>query len=238
MNIAPLPATLNFDTTASIIDSNQQKFLVCCFFTPSYQEHAQKLKQSLEQLGIDYNLQPVPEQGHWEANTRVKPYFLSHCLQIFPDRDILYLDADAVVKHPLNHFNKVIADVAVYNTKRAEGMSHDYLTGTIFLKNTKATKDFVAEWCAVQSNCHPTMVDQDSFDIAMKKHRPYIQVEDLELGYVKIFDKDFDGKIYIEQYQASREQTKLKRKRIRWRNRALIIAVVAIFFATIGTFIE
>ena len=46
-----------------------------------------------------------------------------------------------------------------------------------------------------------------------------ISVEPLPAGYIKIFDKDYEGEIYIEQYQASRGQTKLRRQKIRRRNR-------------------
>ena len=55
----------------------------------------------------------------------------------------------------------------------------------------------------------------------------------IQLSLLKIFDKDYEGDIYIEQYQASRGQTKLKRKNIRIRNRVIgvtalvVIAIIA-----------
>jgi len=233
MTTVTLPNTINFNTNPDVVDQYLQDFIVCCFFTPSYEGHAKQLKQSIKQLQINYYLQPVPEQGYWEANTRIKPYFLDHCLKQFPNRNVLYLDADAIVKNSLNYFDEITCDVAVYHTKGAQGMSHDYLTGTIFLKNKQVTKDFVGRWCAVQDDCKLTLVDQDSFDQAMQTSNTHLVIADLPLGYIKIFDKDFDGKVYIEQYQASRQQTKLKRKLIRRRNQILSFTFISLAVAAV-----
>ena len=104
--------------TDSIINVNDNhSFIVCCFYTASYQEHAMRLKSSLDQFKISYYFSEVEDAGYWEANTRLKPHFVLDCLNKFPDKDILYLDADAVVKKPIDYFNRVTADVAFYKTK-------------------------------------------------------------------------------------------------------------------------
>ena len=205
-------------------------FIVCCFYTESYRSHALSLKQSLEQFGLNYYFKQVEDAGYWEANTRIKPHFVLECLQKFPNLDILYLDADAIVKKPLDYFNHIKADVAFYKTKGMPGMSHDYLASTMFFKNTPATINLVKQWIAEQVDGKRTQVDQDSLDAAMKKLESTLTIESLNPGYIKIFDKDYEGEVYIEQYQASRGQTKLRRQKIRQRNRilgAIIISVVA-----------
>lgn len=223
--------TASYPTIFKEIGSSDS-FLVCCFYTDSYRDHALSLKQSLDNLNLNYYFKEVDDGGYWEANTRIKPHFILECLQLFPDKNVLYLDADAIVKQTLNYFNNITSDIAIYHTKRAQGMSHDYLTGTIFFRNNQVTKDFVQEWCIIQNDCKDTMVDQDSFDQAIEINKSNLIVDDLPLGYIKIFDKDYDGDIYIEQYQASRGQTKLKRQRIRWRNR-VIGGTVAILLAAL-----
>lgn len=206
--------------TDSIINVNDNhSFIVCCFYTASYQEHAMRLKSSLDQFKISYYFSEVEDAGYWEANTRLKPHFVLDCLNKFPDKDILYLDADAVVKKPIDYFNRVTSDVAFYKTKGMPGMSHDYLASTMFFRNTEPTKALVKQWIAEQVDGKETQVDQDSLDAAMIKFDNKITVEPLPAGYIKIFDKDYEGEIYIEQYQASRGQTKLRRQKIRRRNR-------------------
>ncbi|WP_201526077.1 putative nucleotide-diphospho-sugar transferase [Psychrobacter frigidicola] len=214
-------------TNISVTDS----FIVCCFYTDSYRNQALSLKQSLDDFNLNYYFKEVEDAGYWEANTRIKPHFILECLQQFPDKNILYLDADALVKKPLDYFNHITADVAFYKTKGMAEMSHDYLASTMFFKNTVNTVNLVNQWITEQVNGKRIQVDQDSLDAAMDKLSDTLTVEPLNPGYIKIFDKDYDGDVYIEQYQASRSQTKLKRQKIRWRNRAIGGTVVIVLSA-------
>lgn len=215
--------------------TNQSTFIICCFYTDSYKDHALLLKDSLDTFGLEYYFKQVDDEGYWEANTRIKPHFILECLQKFPSKNVLYLDADALVKKPLDYFNDITADVAFYKTKGMPGMSHDYLASTMFFNNTAATLILVKQWIAEQVDGKRTQVDQDSLDAAMEKLADNLSVEALNPGYIKIFDKDYDGEIYIEQYQASRGLTKLKRKNIRKRNRIIgaSIFIVAGFISYI-----
>ena len=219
-------------TNLSATDS----FIVCCFYTDSYRDHALSLKQSLDDFNLNYCFKEVEDAGYWEANTRIKPHFILECLESFPTKNILYLDADALVKKPLDYFNHITADVAFYKTKGMPGMSHDYLASTMFFRNTPNTVTLVKQWIAEQVNGKRTQVDQDSLDLAMDKLANTVTIEPLNPGYIKIFDKDYDGDIYIEQYQASRGQTKLKRQKIRWRNR-IIGAIILLVIIAVGIFI-
>ena len=225
--------------TDSIININEEHgFIVCCFYTESYHEHAMRLKSSLDKFNLSYYFSQVEDAGYWEANTRLKPHFILECLNKFPEKDILYLDADAIVKQPIDYFNNVTADVAFYKTKGMPGMSHDYLASTMFFKNTEPTKALVQQWITEQVDGKNTQVDQDSLDQAMIKFEDKISMEPLPAGYIKIFDKDYEGEIYIEQYQASRGQTKLRRQKIRRRNRLIGLTLITITVASIGYFIN
>lgn len=206
-------------------------FIVCCFYTDSYRSHALNLKESLDKFNLNYYFKEVEDAGYWEANTRIKPHFILECLKKFPNKNVLYLDADALVKKPLDYFNTINADVAFYKTKGMPGMSHDYLASTMFFNNTANTMTLVEQWITEQVDGKQTQVDQDSLDSAMQKLSDTLTVEALNPGYIKIFDKDYDGDIYIEQYQASRGHTKLKRQKIRQRNKiAIITALIIIAF--------
>ncbi len=226
-----------FDATkATIMTGHKHSFMVCCFYTDNYHKYAMALKESLDKFGLNYCLQKVENRGHWEANTRIKPEFLLDCLHRFQDMNLLYLDADAVVKKPLDYFDDISEDLAIYTTSKAvEGMSHDFLTGTIFIKNNPMGKLLLEKWVQAQSNAKQTQVDQDSIETAIYQLQDKISILPLPLAYIKIFDtdmaKNYDSEIYIEQYQASRGQTKLRRKRIRQRNRligAIVILLVVV----------
>ena len=218
---------------------SQHTFIVCCFYTESYRTHALSLKKSLDYFDLNYYFKQVEDAGYWEANTRIKPHFILECLQKFPDKNILYLDADALVKKPLDYFNHITADVAFYKTKGMAGMSHDYLASTMFFQNTVNTIQLIEQWIAEQIDGKRTQVDQDSLDAAMHKIGDILSVEPLNPGYIKIFDKNYDGEVYIEQYQASRSQTKLKRQKIRQRNQFLIFSsLIIIGFVLIASIMD
>ena len=208
-------------------------YVICCFFTDSYHDHAMSLKRSLEAFDISYFFKQVEDAGYWEANTRIKPHFVLECLQKFPDKNIVYLDADAVVKKPLDYFNHIDADIAIYKTKGMAGMSHDYLASTMFFNNTANTHKLVEQWIAEQVDGKRTQVDQDSLDAAMTKLDGLLTIEPLNPGYIKIFDKEYEGEVFIEQLQASRGQTKLRRQRIRQRNRLIGVIALAVIIITV-----
>lgn len=217
---------------------SQDKFIVVCFFTPNYHDHALRLKGTLDKFNLNYYFEEVADAGFWEANTRLKPHFIQRCLQKFPEYGILYLDADAGVVKPLNYFNELAQkdiDVAFYYTRGLPNMSHDYLASTLYFNNTPTTNALVQQWIDEQKDGKRTQVDQDSLDSAMLKFAGKIKVEPLNAGYIKIFDKDYDGEVYIEQYQASREQPKLRRQLIRRRNR--IIGVVVLVLIGLGLYL-
>ena len=75
------------------------QFLVIAYYTEntSYQDLAEKLKNSLQRFDLPHYIEPIKDQGSWEKNTHYKAYFIKKCLN---DRnlDLLYVDVDAVFK--------------------------------------------------------------------------------------------------------------------------------------------
>lgn len=208
-------------------------FLTCGFFTDGYAAEAAQLRDSLERTGTPYFLKRFPSRGYWEANTRIKPEFLLDCLRRFPGRDVVYLDADSVVRSPLELFYRFGADLGVFVAPDSAGMSHRYLTGTLYLRNTPAVHAFVEDWIAAQDGM-VLGVDQDSFSAAVDRH-PELKIGPLPESYVKIFDRGSETPV-VEHFQASRQRVKLQRTMKKARNVAIGLALVAalIWLATNG----
>jgi hypothetical protein len=199
-------------------------FLTCGFFTDGYAAEAAQLRSSLEQTGTPYFQKHYPSRGYWEANTRIKPEFLLECLRRFPGRDIVYLDADCVVRSPLKLFFDFTADVGVFSAPAAAGLSHRYLTGTLYLRNTPAVHTFVQDWIDAQDGM-VLGVDQDSFTTAIDKHTD-LKIGPLPESYVKIFDRGTETPV-VEHFQASRQRVKLQRTMKKARNATIGAAVLA-----------
>lgn len=199
-------------------------FLACSFFTDAYRINAEHLQTSLVQTQTPYFLKRYPSRGYWEANTRIKPEFLLTCLQRFPERDIVYLDADSVVHAPLELFFNFQGDVGVFVAPANSRLSHAYLTGTLYLRNTAAVRRFVQDWIDAQDGM-VLGVDQDSFAAAIERN-PALVVTPLPESYVKIFDRG-DAAPVIEHFQASRRHVKLQRTLKKGRNTLLATLVIA-----------
>lgn len=190
-------------------------FLVCGFYTDGYVHEAEQLRASLELTQTPHFLQRYPSRGYWEANTRIKPEFLLACLERFADKDVVYLDADSVVRSRLALFYDFPADLGVYEAPTEGELSHRYLTGTLYLRNNAAVRRFVQDWIDAQ-NGMVLGVDQDSFSAAVEKNAT-LNILPLPAAYVKIFDRGDETPV-VEHFQASRKRVKLQRTLKKTRN--------------------
>lgn len=75
--------------------------VVVSYYTdPFYQKEAFELLRSCQLHQLDYRIEHIPPQGGgtWLENTNYKPTFLLAQARLFPDRTLLWLDADARVR--------------------------------------------------------------------------------------------------------------------------------------------
>lgn len=213
-------------------------FVVCAFFTDNYADQVASLAASVESFGLAFYKKRYDSRGFWEANTRIKPEFLLHCLDKFPDKDVLYLDADSVMKKFPDLLVNFNGDIGVYASDTRQGFTHSYLTGTLFLTNNDCVRRFLHRWIESQG-AKATDVDQDGFQKAVQWSTD-VRVVSLPASYTKIFDRsDMGGEAVIEHYQASRRQVKLARLLNRARNvvlgLGLLLLAAWVAFRSVGS---
>ena len=188
-----------------------QHYVVCAFFTPGYRPHITRLKASLDRLGLNYHLREYPEQVTWEATTRFKPKFIADCMQQFPSFNILYVDADAIVRELPDFCDTVSSDVAIlfspvlHRHRRALSIA----AGTLFIRNTPGGQRFVAAWNEQAAHVIPTTRDEDMIYMAFPALEG-VSFTALPKAYSKIFDSPGPVPV-IEHFQASRKAFKLRR---------------------------
>lgn len=210
----------------------KQPFVVCAFYTPNYLPQILALKHSLEKHDLNHFLKLYPSQPTWEATTRLKAPFLLDCMTHFPNTNILYLDADAVVKKPPTHLNDITTDIAlcVFN-KPIKGKHCLQLSGgTVYIRNTEGARRFVSAWAAASKTCKSTATDEDAIHMAFS-NLDTITISVLPPAFYKVFDNARMPDPIIEHFQASRSQIKHS-KRLRSLKRYSIIAVS--FLAALG----
>jgi hypothetical protein len=204
-----------------------QRYVVCAFYTPNYLEPLLALKASLDALGINYFLKRYDRAATWEATTRLKPVFVDHCMGRFPDHDVLYLDADAVVRKIPTFFDTVTSDVCLLFNAVKPGKIH-YLriaAGTLLVRNTEGGRRFAAQWKAEEANASMLSLDEDLIYMAMPKLQG-VSFTALPQAYTKIFDRP-GADPYIEHFQASRGQFKWRRVIRKARRVAIGVGIAA-----------
>lgn len=147
----------------------QQNYIVCAYYTPNYAAHASALKRSLEVLQINHYLKHYESRGSkkrdWHANTRIKPTFIAHCLDKFPEKHILYVDADAIVKQQLSLLDDIETDLAVCVKPIKTQLR--IAVGTVFVRNSPGGRQLVKEWIGAESDCGPLDSDSNMLHIAV-----------------------------------------------------------------------
>jgi hypothetical protein len=206
-----------------------QSYVVCAFYTPNYLPQVLNLKASLDALGINHFLKRYERRETWEATTRLKPVFLGAALARFPDHNVVYLDADAVVRQPLTFFDEMAGDVSLL-IHRANARGRNYLrlaSGTIFVRNSEGGRRFAAAWAAEEANSGPLTLDEDMIYMAFDKLTG-VAIAPLPVAYCKIFDRPDGIDPVVEHFQASRGQPKLAKSARRNRRLALIAGIIVL----------
>ena len=181
---------------------------IISFYTedPIYSECIKNMHQSLIDVGNDIDVYIAAiKPSDWSSATNYKPLFIQRCLREFKE-PVLWVDADAIVRKPLDYFKTLDCDMACHFRRGKE-----LLTGTIYFQPTKNTFDLIDEWLLMIKN-NPTKWEQRNLQIALCG-KPSVRIEKLHAGYCFIFDimrktKEYTGDIYVEHYQKSREAKK------------------------------
>jgi hypothetical protein len=221
--LAPLPAEY-------LWTEGGQPYIVCAFYTPNYLPQIRSLKASLDLHKINHFLKCYEPRGGWEANTRLKPVFVSYCLDKFAGTDIVYLDADAVVRKPLAAFATMTSDVTMlFHPTKANGKWYLRISaGTVAIRNTPGGRKFAQLWAAGESKATTATVDEDLVYMAFADMAG-VSITVLPPDYYKIFDAPGSDPT-IEHFQASRSQFKIRKtlrralQLVGWTVGALVLA--------------
>jgi hypothetical protein len=195
-------------------------WILISFYTigTGYEKEIKGLERSLKEFDIDYYFFRCESKGSWRKNLNYKSQVIMEAFDKYLDRDIVFVDADAIVRqYPVlfdDLSNGKDYDMAAhfhpYRGTRMHGGS--LLSGTLWFKNSYRGRRIVKEWHAIGLG-HPTIRHQHCLRLAVAELRikrvMMPNVYKLPAGYTLIFDYygRFRGpkpKAVIEHFQASR----------------------------------
>jgi hypothetical protein len=207
--------------------------LIIGFHTPDevYRTEAERLKKSLDRLGLDYQISVVEPESNWVRTTLLKPSW------IYPARrahrgPLLYVDVDAFVhEDPWPHVADLEADMAAVVYPHGELNS-----ATLWINDTDGAVALLNTWATWSSDRRSTdsgdlrQVGDDSDQGVLRliveaeeaKSSPAFRFGRLTPNMATIFDRTTEyryGPIAIEQLQVSREATRNEKRLARRRAR-------------------
>ncbi len=178
------------------------KFCVISYHTPDklYREGANRLRESLEKLNIEYIIEERASLGSWEANCAQKSRFIYEKWQQ-STKPIVWIDSDAILRsYPCLFDYMEDIDFAIHKVKHWE-----FLSSCVYFNQTQTAEELLKLWVK-HCESEPRIWDQMHLDFAW--HELYktqkITTFWLPAEYAKIFDDNSDTKAVIEQFQASR----------------------------------
>ena len=191
-------------------------YIITSYVTPAYVPIAdQYLKRSLRETGFPNHIAMLTDRGNWQSNTLFKAQFIKNMMTKYPDRGIVFVDADAVIHSEPVLFDRLYDDgidfAAHRRTWRRGRIKNEMLSGTLYFGPTDAAHILVNAWID-ENRAHPTKLEQRNLESACNKVLEYPLVwEWLPVEYCTVFDGDDRPRDpVIEHFQASR---KMRRKR-------------------------
>jgi hypothetical protein len=181
-------------------------WVVVSFYTddPIYSEHVERLKQSLLEHDIEFEIRKVAPFKSWTEATNYKPELILKYLKHYSKHNIVWLDADAIVQQYPALFDEIDCDMAVHYRDNRE-----ILGGTVYVQNNEGGMALTEEWVKVSRET-PQLNDQGALQQVLRNTK--YNIYKLPAPYTLIFDlMKHQGPPVIEHFQASRKGRTMRR---------------------------
>jgi len=177
-----------------------------------YRNHAKNFVDSVQKLGLSYDVTSIDSSGDWFKGMQYKPVFLKQMLKKHSPYSLVYVDIDAIFcRYPtffdiLDKREDVYIAAHILNHSKYGRRDHspELLSGTIFLKNNERASIIISDWIE-ECKKSPRLWDQRALANVLRENDLIILPEE----YCVIFDYMSVVKDpVIKHFQASRKMRK------------------------------
>lgn len=233
INLTPNSALKCFpmDKMSNIVkvEKEDMRPVVISYYTEDtpYELESKRLIASIVKFGLEYDVVGIPTMGGWKANTYYKAQFIRNMMDKHPNRNLLWVDADAAfIQYPalFDHLEEdigiFIADWAKIGKGRYKRRLHfpdekvvtetEVLSGTIYIANNSRSKAFVDAWVDLnKKNYARRPMEQANLQELVFSWKKPLKIKHLPPSYCQIWDTmAYLGEPVIEHYQAARRLKK------------------------------
>ena len=171
-----------------------------------YEQIVDRLRKSCTKLGISLKEYAVDSDRDWAKNCQKKAQIISQAMEEFPDKNIVYTDADSIIiKYPKLFDELGMFDIAYYYMEHRK----EILSGTMFIGNNEKMRGLVSKWINVNSTNR--LWDQINLQQVIESNRndvnlnEFLLPEEMCFIYDSIQQKErMQGNPIIVHFQASR----------------------------------
>lgn len=189
------------------LDPGNHSWKIVSFYTKNtgYEDFASRLAKSLWPLDVPFEIEAVPNRKDWNKNCHFKANFISRKLKENPDKDIIWVDADAIFHQYPELFDELDCDFSAHFRLWIHN-PNELLSGTLFIANNSTMQTIIDEWISM-NNKQPGNWDQRNLQRVIRSNRFLIKVFNMPVEYCCIFDDQNRKRIdpVIEHFQASRK---------------------------------
>lgn len=192
-------------------------WVVVSFYTSGtgYETEIRRLVDSATKLGIPIRTYPTENRGSWRINLNFKSAVILRAMDEFPEHDIVWIDADGVIRRRPTLFDELSDgsaergsyDIAFHRFKQSRlEPGTELLSGTLWIANRDVCHRIIRSWHEYAVN-HPEIRHQKALDCVLRADPGRVRVFPLPIEYCAIFDHPaVRGRIQpvIEHFQASR----------------------------------
>lgn len=166
-----------------------------------YGEYCDKLIKSLKKFNLPYYVVEINSNGDkWTKICQQKPYILLKVLNEYPNKNVVWVDADAIIEKKPDLFISINKTFAVHYVG-----GNEFASGTLFFKNNKISRNIINDWIN-ENNKNSNVFDQVTLGKVINKKYKEHEYK-LPKEYCSIFDRRDYQNIdrVISHWQASRK---------------------------------
>ena len=180
-------------------------WIIVSYYTvgTGYEKEIENLKRSLNLFELPHHIEGIKSQGSWIKNVHYNNELILKAFDMFPDKAIVSLDADAVIERYPALFDTLDCDFAAHMHTWKSGRI-ELLCSTMYWQGNATTRAFLAG-VIERHRQYPGETQQPGMLATLKAWENRIKFVTLPPQYARIFDLMESTKYpVINQYQASR----------------------------------